>query len=155
MMETLPRAHQGCAIPEDLEYELEQDVWVRFEPDGTITMGMTDPAQTRAGKLVSILFKRPGKVFQAGRSVATIESAKWVGPFPTPLSGELLEVNQARFEEDILIANRDPYGEGWLARLRPTDLPHERPRLTAGPKAFEFYKERIDRDGIRCYRCAD
>ncbi len=155
MMEALPRVHQGCAIPEELEYDLEKDVWVRFDPDGTTTIGMTDPAQTRAGKLVSILFKRPGKMFEAGQSVATIESAKWVGPFPTPLSGELLEVNQARFEKDILIANRDPYGEGWLARLRPTDLAQERQRLTAGARAVEFYKERIDRDGIRCFRCAD
>ena len=78
-----------------------------------------------------------------------------MGPFPTPLSGELLEVNQAGFQRDILIANRDPYGEGWLARLRPSDLVRDRPRLTAGPQAFDYYKERIDREGIRCYRCAD
>ncbi len=154
-MDIPPRTHQGCAIPHDLEYDLESDVWVRFEADGSATMGMTDPAQTRAGKLVSILFKRPGRLLEAGQSVATIESAKWVGPFPTPLSGELLEVNQAGFQRDILIANRDPYGEGWLARLRPSDLVRDRPRLTAGPQAFDYYKERIDREGIRCYRCAD
>ena len=149
------QTHQGCAVPEDLEYQLESDVWVRFEGDGSVTMGMTDPAQTRAGKIVSILFKRPGRVLEAGQSAATIESAKWAGPFPTPLSGELLAHNQASFERDILVANRDPYGAGWLVRLRPTELAHERQRLTPGGQAFEFYKERIDRDGIRCFRCAD
>ncbi len=149
------QTHAGCAVPDDLEYQLESDVWVRFETDGSVTLGMTDPAQTRAGKLVSILFRRPGRILEAGQSAATIESAKWAGPFPTPLSGELLAHNQAGFDRDILVANRDPYGAGWLVRLRPTALAQERHRLTSGPQAFEFYKERIDRDGIRCFRCAD
>ncbi len=142
-------------MPPDLEYDLERDLWVRSEADGTATLGMTDTAQSRAGTLVSILFKTPGRVLKAGQSAATIESAKWVGPFPTPLSGELLATNQAAFDADILVANRDPYGAGWLVRLRPSDLEAERSRLTPGREAFAAIRERVDRDDLRCYRCAD
>jgi glycine cleavage system H protein len=149
------QVYMGCWVPPELEYDLERDVWARLEADGTVTLGMTDIAQTRAGKLVSILFKAPGRTLRAGQSAATIESAKWVGPFPTPLSGEILATNQAGFEADVLIANRDPYGAGWLVKLRPSDLAGERSNLVSGRQAFGVIRNRIDRDGIRCFRCAD
>ena len=145
----------GCWVPPELLYDLERDVWIREEEDGTVTLGMTDIAQTRAGKLVSILFKAPGRQLKAGQSAVTVESAKWVGPFPTPLSGEIVATNQAAFDADILVANRDPYGAGWLVQLRPSDLAAERPLLVPGREAFPTIQQRIDRDQIRCYRCAD
>ena len=154
-MEIPEHVYQGCWIPPDLAYDIERDVWARFEDDGTVTLGMTDIAQTKAGKLVSILFKAPGRELRAGQSAATVESAKWVGPFATPLSGEIVASNEEAFGQDILIANRDPYGAGWLVRLRPSALEEERVRLVQGRKAFDSIKERIDRDGVRCYRCAD
>ncbi len=154
-MEVPEQVYQGCLVPPELEYDVERDVWARLEDDGTVTMGMTDVGQTRAGKLVSILFKAPGRALKAGQSAATIESAKWVGPFPTPLSGEIVASNQAAFDADILVANRDPYGAGWLVRLRPSDLAAERSRLVPGREAFAAIRERIDRDRIRCFRCVD
>ncbi len=154
-MEILEHVYQGCWVPPELSYDVERDVWARFEVDGTVTLGMTDVAQTKAGKLVSILFKAPGKVLRSGQSAATIESAKWVGPFPTPLSGEIVTNNEDTFGKDILIANRDPYGAGWLVRLKPTALEEERARLVPGREAFATIRERIDRDKLRCYRCAD
>ncbi len=153
-MEIPEQVYRGCWVPPDLEYDLERDLWVRVEADGMVTLGMTDTAQSRAGKLVSILFKTPGRRLKAGQSAATIESAKWVGPFPTPLSGELVAVNQAAFDADILVANRDPYGEGWLVKLRPSEA-SERSRLVPGRQAFATFRERIDKDQIRCFRCAD
>lgn len=154
-MEIPEQVYQGCWVPPELAYDVENDVWARFEEDGTVTLGMTDVAQTKAGKLVSILFKAPGKVLRSGQSAATVESAKWVGPFPTPLSGEVVATNEGAFNRDILIANRDPYGEGWLVRLKPTALDEERTRLTPGREAFAAMRDRIDRDKVRCYRCAD
>ncbi len=154
-MEIPDQVYQGCWVPHELSYDIERDVWARFEEDGTVTLGMTDVAQTKAGKLVSILFKAEGKVLRSGQSAATIESAKWVGPFPTPLSGEIVATNEGTFAEDILIANRDPYGVGWLVRLKPTSLDEDRARLVPGREAFSAIRERIDRDKVRCYRCAD
>jgi glycine cleavage system H protein len=154
-MEIPEQVYQGCWVPIELSYDVERDVWARFEEDGTVTLGMTDVAQTKAGKLVSILFKAPGKVLRSGQSAATVESAKWVGPFPTPLSGEIVANNEDMFGRDILIANRDPYGAGWLVRLRPTALEEERARLVPGRDAFATIRDRIDHDKLRCYRCAD
>ncbi len=147
--------YRGCDIPETLFYDVERDVWARFEADGLVTLGMTDPAQTRCGKVVSIRFKAVGRQVGRGRSLATIESAKWVGPFPAVLSGEIVATNEAAFKRDILVANRDPYGAGWLVRLRPGDLEAERGLLLTGAEARERYRARIDELKINCFRCAE
>lgn len=116
---------------------------------------MTDPAQTRCGKIVSVRFKAVGRRVACGQSLATIESAKWVGPFLAVLSGVIAANNEATFRSDILAANKDPYGAGWLVRLEPTAWESERGRLLAGPAALERYRSRIDALGISCMRCAD
>ena len=144
----------GCVVPADLLYDVEQHVWVRLE-DGEAVLGMTDVAQTMGGKVVSITWKPPGKTVKRGRWLAVIESAKWVGPFPAPLTCEIVATNEAGFDRDILIANRDPYGDGWLFRVRPTALEAERGHLVDGPAALERYKEFIQREDVRCFRCAD
>ena len=147
--------YYGCDIPEDLWFDLERDLWVRFEADGTATLGMTDTAQTRGGKLVNIAFKKPGKIVPQGKSAATIESAKWVGPFPMPFSGEIVETNAVGFSRDILIANRDPYGAGWLVKVRPNNLTAERQHLITGAEAVGKYQQRIVELNIKCFRCID
>jgi glycine cleavage system H protein len=147
--------YRGCAFPDDLLYDVAQDVWVRFNADGTATCGMTDPAQTRCGKLIHVAFRARGKQFSRGRALATVESGKWVGPFPAPLTGELVETNDAAFQRDILIANRDPYGAGWLARLRPTNLDAERAWLLDAATAFVEYQKKIEELKINCMRCVD
>jgi glycine cleavage system H protein len=145
----------GCEIPEDLAYDVEREVWVRFEADGTATLGMTDCGQARAGKLVNIRFKGPGKALRRGQSAATIESAKWVGPFPAPLSGEIVETNEATFRRDILAANKDPYGRGWILRLLPSALEAERGDLVTGSAAVDAYRKRIAELNLTCIRCAE
>jgi glycine cleavage system H protein len=115
---------------------------------------MTDTAQARLGKLINIKFKSVGKVLRHGQNVAVLESAKWVGPFPTPLSGSLTRVNEG-FQTDILLLNKDPYGAGWLAQLRPTNAEEERAGLLTGAAAFEAYRQKIDELQIHCIRCAD
>jgi glycine cleavage system H protein len=148
--------YNGCEFPEDLYYDIDLDVWLRFEKDNSLaTLGMTDPAQAQGGKLLYIRFKSPGRKLERGKSVATIESAKWVGPFPTPLSGEIMTINDERFAKDILIANKDPYGEGWLVKIHPTNLEEEMKHLVTGAEAFEAYRHKIMEKEITCVRCAD
>jgi glycine cleavage system H protein len=147
--------YRGCAFPDELKYDVGLDVWVRFENDGTVTCGMTDPAQTRGGKLIHVQFRTVGKQFARGRAVATIESGKWVGPFPTPLSGELIATNQAAFARDILVANRDPYDAGWFVKIRPTNLAAERNFLVDSETAFAEYQKKIEELKINCMRCMD
>ncbi|GAB91742.1 glycine cleavage system protein H [Gordonia rhizosphera] len=144
----------GCAVPDDRLYDLELHVWVQLDRDEAL-LGMTDVAQTMSGRLVQISWKRTGRTLRRGQTVAVVESAKWVGPFPTPLSGELLTVNRSAYAEDIAIGNRDPYGAGWMARVAPTALTDERAHLADGAAAFEFYRDFTDDREIRCYRCAE
>jgi glycine cleavage system H protein len=144
----------ACDIPEDLTYDIERDVWIRF--DGALaTLGMTDVAQTRCGKVAAISFRDVGKKVAQGKALATIESAKWVGPFPAPFSCEIIETNESGFTKDILLANKEPYTTGWLVKVRPTDLEHERDHLVTGQEATEKYKERIKELKVNCLRCID
>jgi glycine cleavage system H protein len=148
------RTWRGCAVPDDVLYDVDRHVWVRLE-DGEAVLGMTDVAQTIGGKLVHITWKAPGRPVARGRPLAVIESAKWVGPFPTPLTGEIVANNEDAFARDVLVANRDPYGAGWLVRLRPTRLAEERDDLLDGDAAFERYRELIEAEQITCFRCVD
>lgn len=145
---------RGCAIPEGYFYDVPGDLWVRFE-DGLARMGLTDVAQTRMGKMVSIRFKRVGKPVMAGKSIATVESAKWVGPIHSPFDGEVVATNDGAFGADILVANKDPYEEGWISVVRPDDPASSTDGLLSGDDAVEAYKKRIEEFEINCLRCAD
>jgi glycine cleavage system H protein len=146
--------YYACDIPEDLTYDVERDVWIRFEGEFA-TLGMTDVAQTRCGKIAAISFRDVGKKVNQGKALATIESAKWVGPFPAPFSCEIVEINEKGFAADILLANKEPYTTGWLVKVRPTNLEGERSHLVTGEFAVEKYKERIRELKINCLRCIE
>jgi glycine cleavage system H protein len=148
------RAYRGCQLPLDRAYDVEGDLWVRIEGD-LARLGLTDVAQTRMGKMVSVLFKRPGRRVKAGGSVATVESAKWVGPVHTPFAGEIVQPNEEAFARDVLIANRDPYEEGWITVIRPDDPSDPDRPLLEGSEALAAYHARIDELDITCFRCAD
>jgi glycine cleavage system H protein len=144
----------GCDVPPGLHYDVDGDLWVRPEGD-LIRIGLTDVAQTRMGKMVSIRFKRVGRAVKAGGSVATVESAKWVGPVHTPFACEIVETNASTYEADILISNRDPYGAGWISVVRPDDVAAATAGLVTGDEAIERYRTRIEELGVQCFRCAD
>tara|TARA_B100001029_G_scaffold78684_1_gene64464 strand:- start:1140 stop:1463 length:324 start_codon:yes stop_codon:yes gene_type:complete len=76
----------NCLLPDDLQYHVEFNVWLRDNGDGTFDMGMTDIAQTMAGSVIHCRAKAVGKTVKKGKSIATVESGKWVGPVKTPLT---------------------------------------------------------------------
>lgn len=139
---------RGCDIPGDLAYWIEKHVWAR-EADGLVTIGITDVAQHLAARVVAVTTKRPGRPLERGQSVATVESGKWVGPVPTPVAGELVEVNAALGGEPTLV-NSDPYGAGWIARIRATDWPADLADMASGPGGVEAYAAFLAANGIAC-----
>ncbi len=141
----------GCAIPDDLLYDTHHDVWVRVEDD-IATLGMTDVAQTRCGRLVQLSWKRLGAEARRGRPLSVIESAKWVGPFVSPVSGAIVAHNRDAFDSDVAVANRDPYGMGWLYRIELADQA-ELADLVEAEAAFLHYRRMIEENNIRCFRC--
>lgn len=139
----------NCELPEDLYYLVDKHVWLRVSAEGPVTVGINDVAQSLAGPIVSCTPKKAGRTVPKGQSVATIESSKWVGPVPAPVSGEIVEVNEA-VRKTPGILNRDPYGEGWLVRLRPSSWDTDRDDLVTGVEGLERYRAYLEAQGIVC-----
>jgi glycine cleavage system H protein len=105
-------------IPEDLQYTKSHE-WVRIEGD-TATIGITDHAQDELGDVVFVELPQEGDTFDAGESFGTVESVKAVSDIYAPVGGDVVEVNSA-LEDAPENINEDPYGEGWIVKLRTTD----------------------------------
>ncbi|WP_414518739.1 glycine cleavage system protein GcvH [Nostoc sp. PCC 9305] len=126
-----------ASIPSNLKYTREHE-WVRV--DGNIaTLGVTDFAQRQLGEVVFAELPKVGDVFDQGDELGTIESVKAVAEFYTPLKGEIVEVNQA-VSDDSELVNEDPYGEGWLVKIKFSDSSALN-ALLSDQKYSEYIKE--------------
>lgn len=103
------------SLPEDLKYTKSHE-WVRLE-DGTATVGITEHAQDELGDVVFVELPEAGTTFEAGDSFGAVESVKAVSDLYAPVGGEVVEVNEALGDTPEKI-NEDPYGEGWILKLR-------------------------------------
>ncbi len=137
---------RNCVLPDDLVYDVERDVWARPDQDGTLVLGLTDVGQSRAGHIQVVSYTRRARAGTAARgdSLAVLESAKWVGPVTSPVAGSVA-VNEALPARPKLI-NLDPYGRGWIARVRPA--PGELDLLasagwTRGQAALDLYELKL------------
>jgi glycine cleavage system H protein len=106
------------SVPEELQYTKSHE-WVRTEGD-TATIGITDHAQEELGDIVYVELPEEGATFEAGEPFGTVESVKAVSDLYTPVGGEVVEVNGALDASPEKI-NEDPYGEGWIVKLRVSD----------------------------------
>lgn len=139
---------RGCVLPLSLHYSVTDHTWIRVNDDGTVTVGMTDVAQNLAGPLLHAKPKKPGAVRRKGKPLATVESSKWVGPVKSPVSGEIVAVND-QLAGDAAIINRSPYKQGWIVRMQPSDLDSELKGLLTGEAAVDAYRERIESEDIK------
>ena len=105
-------------VPEELQYTRSHE-WVRTEDD-TATVGITDHAQDELGDIVFVELPEVGATLDPGDSFGTIESVKAVSDLYTPVGGEVVEVNEALNDSPEKV-NEDPYGDGWIMRLRVSD----------------------------------
>ena len=137
---------RGCHLPDDLLYDVANHIWFTETGDGNLRLGMTSVATAMAGNLVAFTPKKVGRSVKAGRSCATLESGKWVGPAKSAAGGEVVEVNEALIEEPSL-ANQDPYA-AWMVVLRPDDWDGVKPTLTPGTDVAAPYEAKMDEDGF-------
>ncbi len=138
---------RGCNLPDDLLYDIENNIWYRDNGDGTMTLGMTAVAAAMAGQLVAFTPRKAGRGVQAGKSCATIESGKWVGPAKVAFDAEVVETNDAVVANPKL-ANADPYGTGWLVKVRPADLSAATAGLVPGSAAAQPYEAKMTADNF-------
>ena len=106
-------------LPGDLEYTKDHE-WLRKEEDGSVTVGITDHAQTALGDLVYVELPEVEQDLEAGGDMAVVESVKAASDVYAPLSGTVIAVNEELADDPEKI-NSDPYGEGWIVRLQPSD----------------------------------
>jgi glycine cleavage system H protein len=107
-------------IPAGLFYTAEHEYLKPTEEDGVFLVGVTDYAQGELGDVVFLELPAVGDVFEAMDVFGTIEAVKAVSELFCPVSGEVLAINVA-LEDDPALVNADPYGDGWMIRLRVTD----------------------------------
>lgn len=139
---------RGCNIPDDLSYNVDNNVWARREADGTVTVGLTAYACSLAGEIVAYTPKKAGKEIAKDKSCATVESGKWVGPVKTPVTGSVVSVNEGVSNKPGLI-NKDPYGEGWVVKIKPTDWDGESKSLKVGGDAAKAFDAKMESEGFK------
>lgn len=105
-------------FPTNVKYTSEHE-WIRLEGEEAY-VGITDYAQDQLGDIVFVDVTAEGETLEKGEVFGTIEVVKTVSDLFLPVGGEVLEVNPA-LEENPELVNQDPYGEGWLIRIRPSD----------------------------------
>lgn len=105
-------------FPDDVRYTTEHE-WAR-EQGGVVTVGITGYATDQLGDVVFVELPAVGRKLEAGRSFGVVEAVKTVSDLYAPVAGEVIEVNSA-LADDPAAVNRDPYGQGWMVRIRPSD----------------------------------
>ena len=138
---------RGCNFPDDLYYNVDDNVWARLESDGSVIFGMTHYSCALSGEIVAWTAKKVGKVVDQNKSAGTVESGKWVGPVKAPVSGQIIAVNEAAVAVPSTI-NTDPYGAGWLVRMKPSDWAGESGSLLSGQAAAEVYEVKMQTEGF-------
>lgn len=138
---------RNCRLPDELFYDVESNVWARREADGTITVGMTSYACSMTGEVIAYLPMKVGRAVAQNKSVASVESGKWVGPVKAPVSGEIIAINEAVAAKPATI-NADPYGRGWIVKMRPSDWDGEAAKLVCGAAIGPAFEAKMNADGF-------
>jgi len=135
---------KGFNMPEELYYH-QEDTWVKVETDGNVKIGMDDFYQKQAGDTTYVDLPFEGDAVTQGETCGKIQSSKWVGKFVSPISGEIVEVNR-ELENDCRLINKDPYGNGWIIKVKPSNLDAELKNLAHGTDAVtKFIDEHMEK----------
>ncbi len=141
---------RGFYLPESLYYLVEKHVWAAEPADGVSRIGMTPVAyQLLRHSLVAISVKESvvGKEVARGKSVAMIESLKFIGPLPAPFTGVVVRANP-RLADDPSMAEQDPYGDGWIVEMSTQDWPTAAAGLVTGEAGLAAYRKLLESQNI-------
>jgi len=124
-------------FPDDLYYE-KNHFWAKVEADGNVVFGATDFFVKLAGEIVYIELPMKGARIKQSESMSSLESGKWVGKIFAPVTGEIIQANQ-ELEDSPELLNQSPYGEGWIARIKPSNLETDLSNLMKTGPDFEKF----------------
>ncbi|NCF74026.1 MAG: glycine cleavage system protein GcvH [Gammaproteobacteria bacterium] len=127
-------------LPGDLLYTNDHE-WLRREDDGTVSIGVTDHAAKALGDLVYVELPEVGQDVDEGGDMAVVESVKAASDVYAPIGGSIVAVNEELADEPEKI-NADPYGEGWIVRMQPSDGVDESALMS--PDAYQQFCDELD-----------
>ena len=127
-------------LPGDLLYTNDHE-WLRREDDGSVTIGITDHAQSALGDLVYVELPEVGLDVDEAGEMAVVESVKAASDVYAPIGGSIVAVNEALADDPEKI-NSDPYGDGWIVRVQPTDAIDESAMMS--PDAYQTFLDELD-----------
>jgi glycine cleavage system H protein len=132
---------EGYAFPDELKYE-KNHFWARIVGDLVVT-GATEFISKQAGDITFVDLPEEGDDLSQGKPFGSIESGKWVGRIYAVVSGEIAEVNR-ELEDEPEKVNADPYGDGWICKIKPSNLDADMAGLMSADDAFkDFVREEI------------
>ena len=127
-------------FPDNMRYTKTHE-WARLDEDGTVTVGISDHAQEALGDIVYVELPEVGSTVAADAESGVIESVKAASDLYAPVSGEIIEINDALADQPELV-NDSPYDDGWLFKIDPTDVEELEELLSA-----ESYREFCEEEG--------
>lgn len=127
-------------MPGDLLYTAEHE-WLRREEDGSVTIGITDYAQGALGDLVYVELPELEQDLENGGEMAVVESVKAASDVYAPLAGTVVAINEELADDPEKI-NSDPYGDGWIVRVHPSDSIDEDALMS--PDAYQQFVDELD-----------
>lgn len=132
-------------IPDDRLYDGAQHLWVQHNPTtGQVTVGLDALGLASMGDLAYVTLRATGTAVRRGEPLGSLEAAKMTGDLNAPVSGTLVSANPAVLRDPSLI-NRDPYGDGWLVTIAPSDWKGESATLIAGAALPEWVAAETER----------
>ncbi len=122
-----------------------EHVWAKLEPDGNVRVGFDDIVARGAVKIFMVKLMPLGSVVVQKKKIGILESIKYTGPIVAPLSGTIVSVNENVRKLGANAFKDDPYGEGWLSVIKPSDLENELKNILYGEAAVEWFKKEAEK----------
>jgi len=140
----------GYNLPDELYYQIDH-TFARIEEDGTVTIGMDEFFAREAGDIVYVDMPFEDDEITAGETCGKLQSSKWIGKMLAPISGVVIQTNE-ELESNAALINQEPYGNGWVMKVKPTNLDEDLGKLMrVDQQAFVDYiakeKKRADEEG--------
>jgi len=140
----------GCEFPDDLLYDSDGLVWARPVSSGDIEVGITSIYAAVAGPIAKVSGKSAGVEYTSGSAIGFLESGKYFGPIRAPVGGVLLEINPKVLARPRTMTE-GVYGDGWVARVRPSNLAADRRSLLTLPAEAGRLAKQITTLRVRCF----
>jgi glycine cleavage system H protein len=133
---------KGCLLPDELYYDVERQLWYRELADGLVEIGITAAAVGMIGHIIAATPKRAGRRVEPGEACAVIEAGKLIGAAKIALTAEIVAANEALLDDPRPL-NADPYGGGWLVRVKADNWAEAKAKLVPGTEVAAPYLRKM------------